>query len=618
VFSLRNASPLHGRRPLAQRLAFFTLFFLCVGLLIDPSLIYESNRITARFPVFERGWDFFQTFLSYPGGLTAYLAAFLAQLYYLPWAGAAIITASAWILVLAARSVIRLAGGREPRAVHFVPAILVAVLCARYAFALGTCVAIAAGALTACFYAWLPLRHLPLRLLVFLCLSGAIYYGSAEGYLVLVALCAVFGAARGRWVLTGIALIGAAAVPVALGIYVMQLRPSDALGALAPGRNALLWQSQVLLLVLGAFYPVSALVTAGLALGRARPGSATERATARPASALRSAVETAAVCLVGAAAVYFSFDAGSNALLRIESSARRGLWSDLLRAARQVPPEDYNPGVYWDVNRALFHTGRLPYDMFAYPQGAGALMPGKDLSERSELPDLAYMKYSGILLDLGRVNEAEMMTYQALEVLGNYPATLRSLALVSVIKRQTEAARILLGKLSKDIIYGSWADRHLSRLRADPELSSDADAQRTRSFMITKDYVGLVTFERLFLELLERNKHNRMAFEYLMADFLLSRRPDKVALNIGRLDDFGYPDIPRHYEEALLICAAAGTRLDLHGRRISAASVERFAGFNRALARYKSGEAAARKAVARDYGDTYFFYYAFGASGQPQ
>ena len=90
------------------------------------------------------------------------------------------------------------------------------------------------------------------------------------------------------------------------------------------------------------------------------------------------------------------------------------------------------------------------------------------------------------------------------------------------------------------------------------------------------------------------------------------------SLNIGRLDDFGYPDIPRHYEEALLICAAAGTRLDLHGRRISAASVERFAGFNRALARYKSGEAAARKAVARDYGDTYFFYYAFGASGQPQ
>lgn len=628
MLSLRHAIPLRDVRAPAQRLAFFALFYFCVWLLIDPSLIYESNRITVRFPAFERGWDFFQTFLAYPGGPTAYLAAFLGQLYYYPWVGAAIITASAWILVLAAGSVIKLVSGAEPRGVHFLPAILLAALGARYAFTLDTCTAITAAALAACFYAWLPLRRLSLRFLVFLFLSWALYYVAAEGYLPFVALCAVFEAAKGRQLLAGMSLIGAAAVPPALGIYVMQLRPAEALAALLPARTALLWQTQVLLIALCAFYPLIALIAAARRAFRSRralaPGQFTGAAgppTAPTASALRWVLETATVCLVGAAAVCFSFNAGSKALLRIEWSARRELWGDLLRAARRVPPEDYNPGVCWDVNRALFHAGLLPYDMFAYPQGSGSLMPSKELSERPErpeLPDLAYMKFSGILLDLGRVNEAELMTYQALEVLGNYPAIIRNLALISMFKQQPEAARILLGKLSKDVIYAAWARGLLTRLAADPELSSDPDVQRTRSFMIAKDYVEAIPFERLFLELLERNKHNRMAFEYLMADFLLSRRLEKVAVNIGRLDDFGYPDIPRHYEEALLIYAATGAHPDLHGRHISPATVERFAAFSRLLARYKNNQAAALKALAPDYGNTYFFYYAFGTSGWPQ
>ncbi|KKK59540.1 hypothetical protein LCGC14_3033340, partial [marine sediment metagenome] len=44
-----------------------------------------------------------------------------------------------------------------------------------------------------------------------------------------------------------------------------------------------------------------------------------------------------------------------------------------------------------------------------------------------------------------------------------------------------------------------------------------------------------------------------MAFEYQMAIYLLTKQPAKVAENIGRLDDFGYPNIPRSYKEALLL-----------------------------------------------------------------
>jgi len=136
-----------------------------------------------------------------------------------------------------------------------------------------------------------------------------------------------------------------------------------------------------------------------------------------------------------------------------------------------------------------------------------------------------------------------------------------------------------------------------------------------RSFMLARDSVETVSFEKLFQELLDMDPHNRMAFEYLVADHLLGRRVDKVAADIARLDDFAYPGIPRHYEEALLIYAAKGANLDLHGRSISLTTVERFARFNRLRAKYNGDADAARKGLAREFGDSYFYYYAFGVSG---
>ncbi len=44
-----------------------------------------------------------------------------------------------------------------------------------------------------------------------------------------------------------------------------------------------------------------------------------------------------------------------------------------------------------------------------------------------------------------------------------------------------------------------------------------------------------------------------MALEYLMSFYLLTRRIDRVAANIGRLVDCGYTEIPTLYEEAILL-----------------------------------------------------------------
>jgi len=118
----------------------------------------------------------------------------------------------------------------------------------------------------------------------------------------------------------------------------------------------------------------------------------------------------------------------------------------------------------------------------------------------------------------------------------------------------------------------------------------------------------------MLLDLLKANPKNRMAFEYLMAIYLLTHQRDKLAANLWRLDDFGYERIPRHYEEVITILQSTGKTVDLHGRRISRRTQARFSGYMKTLRSYGSRKAALG-ALAAEYGDTYFFYSMFGMSG---
>ena len=71
--------------------------------------------------------------------------------------------------------------------------------------------------------------------------------------------------------------------------------------------------------------------------------------------------------------------------------------------------------------------------------------------------------------------------------------------------------------------------------------------------MIGRDFVAKLELESLLLRLLKRNRHNRMAFEYLMAHYLLTDKLEKLVANLYRFGDFDYPQLPRHCQEALII-----------------------------------------------------------------
>jgi hypothetical protein len=194
---------------------------------------------------------------------------------------------------------------------------------------------------------------------------------------------------------------------------------------------------------------------------------------------------------------------------------------------------------------------------------------------------------------------------------------LERLAQIYLAKHQHEAARVFLNRMARDVIHGQRAEDLLTLVGPefggqDPWLQG---VTRLRELNWTEDFAYQTYPEEFMLDhLLRANRRNRMAFEFLMAWYLLAKRPDGIAANLHRLDDFGYNRIPRHYEEALLLHRdATGAQVLLREYCIRPETIERFREF---VQRYHGHRGPGKaRSLARDCADTYWLYFVSEAAG---
>jgi len=604
--------------------------FAYLWLVLDPGLLYYSHLVTTKFPAFTLGMPFARRLLVWPGGPVDYVTAALSQLFYYGWAGAAVVTALAGGLCLTLRWFVATMTGRPSRLVHFLPALLLLVAYGRYAHPLAESAAVLAGAVAACAYAHLRGRHGPGWFVPFFVISFGLYYAAGAGFMLFASMCAAYELARASKPLLALLWLAVgAAVPLVVGRHVLLVPVGVSYGRLFPFQREL----PVLPEAMSAGVYGSYLLAPALSIGcrrwarrvltwaRARETGRLGRAVMRISGGrTRLAIETAAILLVGGLAAWLSFDPGSRAVLRLERAAHRRQWAEVLRRALEVPIERYSFGVSYEVNRALAQQGRLLEEMFAYPQHPWGLLPATGRLQRHGLATAwTVEKLGSILCDVGQLNEAEHALYRALEFLGPRPWIVRQLGVLEAAKGETLAARVLFGLLSRDLVAGRVGRRYLQRMASDPDLSHDPEVRRLRSLRVRSDSAGTTKYAYLLEDLLEANPHNRMAFEYLCALYLVTRDLDPLVRNMGRLDQVGYRQFPRFYEEALALYMEAGhPDLDLHGRTISWQTARRFAEFSAALSRYGGDMDAARRGLAAKYGRTYFYFYRFGMSGVEQ
>ncbi len=176
------------------------------------------------------------------------------------------------------------------------------------------------------------------------------------------------------------------------------------------------------------------------------------------------------------------------------------------------------------------------------------------------------------------------------------------------------AGRIYLEKLRQTLFFSGWARDYLKRLAADPTLAADPQMQQLRAQALRKDStMFFYAPEPMLLALVEQGSQNRMAFEYLMAWYMMEKRLDKFVKNLGRLPEFGYTALPPLYQEATLIYATKYP-VPLGDFSISPEAKQRIKHFSDIVNRYGRNKEAAFPELAGNFAGSYFFYFFYAAS----
>jgi len=333
-----------------------------------------------------------------------------------------------------------------------------------------------------------------------------------------------------------------------------------------------------------------------------------------PAFLRKSAVTALPVAML-AVGLYFSHDPMGKPYVLAHDYSLRKQWDDILEFSRSLPKGTTNPYFNHDVIRALYHTGRLPYDMFDFPQTPHGLL----LTHEKKVSYLTQLKLCDTFLELGQVNLAEKLASEILATRNHSAMATEKLAWINIIKGQHDTARIYLNALKKDLVYHRTAQSLLGALDRGFTPDETAAIDRIRSCMHHEGYpgTGKDSIEKLLTGLLDENPHNKMAFEYLMACYLLTGRVDMIAANVARLGELGYEAIPVLYEEAILIYAnSPEQKIDLSKLKVRRQTVERYQRF---VQLRNSVQPQNRQTVLKrlilEFGNSYFFYFAFGCVG---
>ncbi len=631
-----RAKWLPQKMPWPDNLIFFVLAFVYLWLVVEPHLIYHCfGTILPDAPQFATGWTFLRDSLATPGGPAAYVSGFLSQGYSSTWLGAAIIVLAGLCLADLSRRHLVTAGFVHASIPAAFLAVVLFLIYSGYKHPLTACLAISLGLLLSLIFEKLPARRPVIRVpLCCLMVAVGFWLGGGGAVLVFALLIVVYGVlARRDWTTVAIALPAGAAIAWALAEYVFLLPARQAFLTLTPfaprptaGADTFL---KVLTFLLYGFVPPAVLLT--LAVRKVFPGHGQKRdhrpkkaagkgkhAAQRQRPSLtclaKPALSAVPVALM-ALGLYLGRDELRKPYILSNYYSRQKQWGKIIELSHRLPKNRSNVYVNHDIVRALYHTGRLPYDMFCYPQMPRALL----LTHERGQSDLTQLKLSDIFLELGHVNMAEKFASELLSTKEDLGVALERLAWISIVKERPVTARVYLKALKRNLLYRERAESLLHGLDHGFTPEQTAYIDRIRSYMIDEPLpvTGGEPLDQALALLLEHNPSNKMAFEYLMACYLLTSRVDKIAANAPRLRSLGYREVPTLYQEAIAIhCGSQGRPVDLSALGISVETVQRYETFVRLVrAMQTQNRQAVLQTLIRDFGTSYFFYCSFGYVG---
>ncbi len=598
---------------------FFIFFYLWFYFKVDPKLIYQCQG-----PIFFFNAQFFHEHLRYPGGLADYIASFLAQLYYFRWIGALMLTIFAGLTTFFTRWLIQKTGAKiKADIISFIPALLLLACHSQYEFLLNFTIAYLLALLFYFLYiSFVPENQL-IRFLIYILSSSLLYFLVGGAFFLFVLLCGLFELlfAR-RYILGSLIILSSVGLPYLAASFIFLVNMRKAYIYLLPFDYTIqkiyllhLVKKKIYLLhiALYAFYPLVLIIQDVITFMNVKKVKAVKRnlstsSRSRVGPGLNIILQVIALIFLLSVTAFLSYDKVQKDHLMVDYYARHHEWKQVLETLKGKSQLDLK--TLFQANRALYHLGLLSSNMFALPQtwGTDGLLLTKDQGFIYPLQN------SDLYFDLGHINEAEHWGQEAKSIRGENGWILERMAWVNIVKGELDAANVFISKLNQSLLFRRKANQLRQLLNDSTRLSRDPNILAIRSrmpqpghdFIYYSDYLD-ITLERLF----NNNPSNKMAFEYLMAFYLLSGNLSKFANEIVHLKDLGYTEIPRHYQEALLLYIAVSGKRNfpsLEEYKINMKTVARFKNFQDILKKFRGNKSLARNELSKYHGNTYWFY----------
>lgn len=293
-------------------------------------------------------------------------------------------------------------------------------------------------------------------------------------------------------------------------------------------------------------------------------------------------------------------DFNTNRKCAIEYNVRMQNWKNAVEIVDNEQETDALTMSY--INLALAKTNRLGEKMFAYKQiGSTGLIP--DFETDSDVS----MALSEIYYHLGFINFAERFAFEAAKASPDYQESVRAvkrLAETNIIKKNYPLARKYLAMLEKTAFYAKWAKKARRAIDSN-RTDENAEWAQLRSFQNASDYYYTEREkDAMLFDKFSMNQNNRLAYECLMAFYLLNKDIEhfmQYAEYGGRFYGIAFP---RAFREAAIF----------HLRMTNPEAVKDFGTADRLMLDkfyefgkiYNANHHDSR--LAARFGDTYWFY----------
>lgn len=570
-------------------LVFFGFFY--------PDHLYQKEQLQ----LFEITFSYFFKMISHHGGLSVYLSEFFIQFFHLPFTGAAIIT----VMILSLQRItekimVTITGKSTLLILSFLPAIGYLILLADNYYLLSGLAGLLISLTGVLFY--LRLKESALRSSSGMLLIPSVYWLTGGAYLVfasviiLAELLVRFRKRESGNIVSLKVLACYSLLTVFIPLIARQFLFEDTI--LQSYISEAYYKIRIFfplpLIVVFISFPVLILIQALLP----------DTLSAKKITVINitSVAMSAGIFICGI--LHFG-DFSEESDTAYENMVYKEQWGRIIRHAEKNRP-DTRISIL-SVNLALGETGQLSSKMFQFDQHKNSLFP--EYERRGMTPFIA----SDVFYYLGLFNFSQMFAVETIESTpdAKFPARMfKRAAETYIINGQYDVAMKYLTPLSHTLFYRRWAKDCMSYLYNEEKINSNPFWSSKRSLISKYDfYYNSKQMDLMLRYLLISNSKNRVAFEYLMAYYLLQKNFDGFLENIHMIEDLNYKSFPIVWQEA---SAYIRTRLSQVPPQLAKFPLSsEVANGIRSYAKLFSSAMQDTVEIKKEFGKTYWYYLHF-------